>query len=154
MNIFETKRLRRSKDKSLVFDFLNVKNKKTGFFIMLTDIYIFALALGIKNYKSVPLKSPMDEPIHVSSFTEDQRKLMDLILLYESNGNINILDKSNENMVDESIRIIEEYANGGLEIILKAIEIHPENAYQIILQLLKDELDNILPPEAKVELTW
>lgn len=150
MNIFESKRLKRAKDKDKVFEFLDARFKESGFFSAYYEIYIFALSLGVKKSKKSKLVGAMSDPIHLSHFTDDHRKYMDMIILYASDGDINKIDKSNEENVKEMLKIIEEYANGGLEIILNAIESHPENSFELILLLLKDEfLKNNIPDVAK-----
>ena len=112
MNLFETKRLKRSKDKDDVFKFLDARSTKSGFFNTLSDIYIFALALGVKKRKKTPLSGAPSQPIQLTYFTDEQKKYMDMIIIHDSNGNINKLDKSDENNVQYMLRTIEEFANG------------------------------------------
>jgi dnd system-associated protein 4 len=154
MNLFELKRLKRSKDKDDVFKFLDARSEKGGFFHTLIDIYIFALSVGVKNRKKSPLKSGANEQSLLIHFTDDNRKYMDMVILYDSNGDIDKLDKSDEENVKEMLKTIEEYTNGGLEIILKTIENHPENAFEQILLLLKEELTDNIPPEATEDISW
>jgi len=52
MNLFEKKRLARSKDKDMVFKFLDARSEKTGFFSSLFDIYTFAIAL-VGNFTNI-----------------------------------------------------------------------------------------------------
>lgn len=153
MNLFESKRLKRSKDKDDVFKFLDAKSGKGGFFNSNFDIYIFALSLGVKKRSPRPLSSQKSDAIRVDYFTDEQRKFMDMVIIYDSNGDINKLDKSDEDNVQCMLTTIEEYANGGLEIILKTIEKHPENAFEQILLLLHDELTGSVPVEATEEVS-
>ena len=154
MNLFELKRLKRSKDKDNVFKFLDAREVETGFFTTYFDIYIFALSLGLKKRKKTPLRSKLSEPIHLTQFTEEHKKYMDMVILYDSNGDINKLDKSDEENVKEMLKTIEEYTNGGLEILLKTIENHPENAFEQILLLLENELKEEIPKEAIEDISW
>lgn len=154
MNLFEKKRLGRSKDKDMVFKFLDARSEKTGFFSSLFDIYTFAIALGIKKRKNTALTTPLSEPIQIVYFTDEQRKFMDMIIIHDSNGDIEKIDKSNEETVQDMITVLERYANGGLEIILKTIENHPENAFEQILLLLHDELTESIPAEATEDISW
>jgi len=154
MNLFEAKRLKRSKDKDDVFKFLDARSVNSGFFTTLFDIYIFALALGVKNRKKSPLNTGTSDPIHLTHFTDEHKKYMDMIIIYDSNGDINKLDKSDEENVKEMLKIIEEYTNGGLEILLKIIENHPENAFEQILMFLEDELTEEIPSEATEDISW
>ncbi len=154
MNLFEKKRLRRSKDKDMVFKFLDAKSEKSGFFSSLFDIYAFAISLGIKKRKKPELTGQLSEPIQIIYFTDEQRKFMDMIIIHDSNGDIETIDKSDEETVQAMLTTLERYANGGLEIILKAIENHPENAFEQILLLLNDELTEEIPNEAEEEISW
>lgn len=154
MNLFEKKRLRRVKDKDVVFKFLDARSEKTGFFSSLFDIYTFAISLGVKKRKKTELIGQQGEPISITYFTDEQRKFMDMIIIHDSNGNVEKIDKSSEDNVQEMLTTIERYANGGLEIILKTIENHPENAFEQILLLLNDELMEEIPNEAAEEISW
>jgi len=154
MNLFETKRLKRSKDKDDVFKYLDARSEKSGFFNTLFDIYIFALALGVKKRKKSALTGPNSEPIQLVYFTDEQKKYMDMVIIHDSNGNINKLDKADSDNVEYMLKTIEEFTNGGLEILLRTIENHPENALEQILLLLNDELTEVIPNEAEEEITW
>jgi len=154
MNLFEKKRLARSKDKDMVFKFLDARSEKTGFFSSLFDIYTFAIALGVKRRKQSALNGPTSDPIQIIYFTDEQRKFMDMVIIHNSNGNLEKIDKSSEETVKEMVTTIEKYANGGLEIILKTIENHPENAFEQILLLLNDEFTEEIPNEAEEDISW
>jgi len=154
MNLFEKKRLGRSKDKDMVFKFLDARSEKTGFFSSLFDIYAFAIALGVKKRKKPALTGPTSDAIQIIYFTDEQRKFMDMVIIHDSNGSIEKIDKANEETVQEMLTTIERYANGGLEIILKTIENHPENAFEQILILLNDELTEEIPDEAGEDISW
>jgi len=154
MNLFEKKRLARSKDKDMVFKFLDARSEKTGFFSSLFDIYTFAIALGVKRRKQSTLIGPTSDPIQIIYFTDEQRKFMDMVIIHNSNGNLEKIDKSSEETVKEMVTTIERYANGGLEIISKTIENHPENAFEQILLLLNDEFIEEIPNEAEEDISW
>jgi len=154
MNLFEKKRLARSKDKDMVFKFLDARSEKTGFFSSLFDIYAFATALGVKRRKPTPLSGPTSDPIQIIYFTDEQRKFMDMVIIHNSNGDLEKIDKANEETVKEMVTTIERYANGGLEILLKTIENHPESAFEQILLLLNDELTEEIPDEAEEDISW
>ena len=136
--MIENKRFKYSQTKEKVFKLL-----KGEVFPRNADIYMFALSLGVKNRKRIPLEDSRPDPIAYTIFDDGHKKFMDLVVLFETQ-NIDLLNKNDENL-KEYIKIIEEYTNGGLEIILKEIEVSPENSYQILLAKLKDELkeDNL-----------
>lgn len=155
INLFESKRLNRLSDKDIVFNTLDVKkNNKHGFFQQMTEIYVFALALGIKRKKRVKLSGPTSESIHVSYFNDEQKKFFDMAILYSEAGELDALDKSSEETVAQMKQTIEEYTNGGLEIIREKIESHPENAFNIIKLLIDQELKNDLPEDVDADLEW
>lgn len=155
INLFEPKRLNRSSDKDIVFNTLDIKkNNKYGFFHQMTDIYIFALALGLKRKKRMRLLGQTSEPIHVSYFNDEQKKFFDMVILYSETGSLDSLDKSSEENVLQIKKTIEEYANGGLEILREKIEVHPENAFNIIKLLVDQELKSDLPENIDDDLDW
>lgn len=154
-DLFQQRRLKRSANKDKVFDMLSrTKNSRYGFFTQMTDIYMFALSLGLKNRKRSPLSGPASEPIQVSVFREDQVKYFDMIALYDTAGKLDSLDKSSEERVNEMQKTIEEYANGGLEIMLNEIEVHPENSFNIIKLIIAKELKENIPEDALEEISW
>ena len=145
LDLFDKQTLYRAKDKEKVFDILSAtKNQQKGFFMYLHEIYTFAISLGIKNNKR-PALGGKSEGIKIQTFTEDQKKFFDMVVLYDSAGNLDSLDKSLEENVHKMKKTIEEYANGGLEIILDKIEAHPENAYNTLNLLIMKELKTDLP---------
>lgn len=155
LDLFYSKRLARAKDKDKVFEILDIKkNSKYGFFQQLTEIYVFAIALGLKNKKRTKISGPTSEAIHVSYFGEEQRKYFDLVCLYSEEGKLDALDKSSEDAVNNMKTILEEYANGGLEIILDKIDLHPENSFNTIKLLIDKELKEDFPDDIDDDLEW
>jgi dnd system-associated protein 4 len=155
INLLTSKRLKRAKDKDIVFEILDVKkNKKTGFFHKMTDIYVFALALGIKEKKMEPLSSGFSESIAVDYFTEEQQKYFDTVILFHEAGNINKLNKSDENNIQVYMKTIEEYTNGGLSILKEKLSIHQEDAFNIISRLVYDKLDERIPSDVEEDFEW
>ena len=63
-------------------------------------------------------------------------------------------DKSNEDNVEQMKSVLEEYANGGLEIILDKIHVHPENTFDILKILIDQELQAEIPDEIDQDLSW
>lgn len=153
IDLFESKRLNRLKDKDPVFEVLDKKkNSRYGFFQHMFDIYIFAVALGIKNRKRSSLHGPTSESIHVSYFTDEQKKFLDMVVLYSEAGRLDALDKSSEECVNEMKKTIEEYANGGLQLMLDKISLHPEDAFNILVRLIDHELKADIPDDIDDDL--
>lgn len=154
MNVFDSKRLARTQDKDLVFETLLVKNPRSGFFQQMTDVYMFALALGVKRKKRSRLVGTQGNAISMGYFTDEQKKFFDMVVLYSEAGDLDSLDKSNPDTVEQMKRTIEEYANGGLEIILEKIRSHPENAFNVVQLMIDHELKADLPEDIDQDLEW
>ena len=155
MNLLTAKRLKRAKDKDEVFEILDIKkNKKTGFFQKMTDIYVFALALGIKEKKVEPLTGGFSESIAVDYFTGEQQKYFDTVILFHEVGNVNKLNKSDDSNVQIYMKTIEEYTNGGLAILKEKLSVHPEDAFNIISRLVYEKLDEKIPNEVEEDFEW
>ena len=144
---YDNYRLKISDDKDIVFKHLKDK------FITKFNLYIFALSLGVKQNKRVILENKKSEPISITLFGDNHKKFMDIVVLNETK-NIDSLDLSNEENFKNYFLIIEEYTNGGLEIIKNIITKHLENGFE----LLKDEFYSLLseeiPMELEEELEW
>ncbi|MBD3724023.1 MAG: hypothetical protein IE925_16595 [Rhodobacterales bacterium] len=154
-NLLVSKRLKKAKDKDIVFEILDIKkNKKTGFFQKMTEIYVFALALGIKEKKMTPISGGFGEPIAIDLFTDEQQKYFDTVILFHEAGDITKLNKENDENIASYMKIIEEYTNGGLEIIKEKILIHPEDSFNIISRLVTEQLNNMVPKEAEEDFGW
>ncbi len=155
LDLLEQKRFARSSDKDRVFDALDPKkNFKSGFFQQKADIFMFALALGIKNKKRSKLMDKKSEAIHVSYFSSEQKNYMDMVVLYSKAWDLNSIDKSDEDNVEQMKSILEEYANGGMEIILDKIHMHPENTFDILKILIDEELQSEVPDDIDQDLSW
>jgi dnd system-associated protein 4 len=155
MNLLSSKRLKKAKDKDVVFEILDIKkDKKTGFFQKMTEIYTFALAIGIKSKKMEPLIGGNSDPIAIDLFTEEQQKYFDTVVLFYEAGDITKLNKENEENINNYVKVIEEYTNGGLSIIKEKILVHPEDAFNIITRLLNEELKEVIPEDAKGDFEW
>ncbi len=108
--------IRISKDKADLV--VNLVEESTTPFETYADVMVFAASLGYSRNKLIPLtdiaKKP--EPIRPNIFTHREYDITINLLAISSTGNQNILG-SDENSNSEKIKIFEEYANGGLEII-------------------------------------
>ena len=89
-------------------------------FNSMKDVYMLALVLGFKYKKRKEIKRASSDPIKLDIFEEHDKVIMDIIALYE---NINEQDLSllRSDREDEKYKLMEEYANGGMEIIIREI---------------------------------
>jgi dnd system-associated protein 4 len=139
--LITTKRFKRSSDKELVYKLLK---DKTNIFLTYAEIFIFLISIGVKYRKRKILENSKLEPIAYTLFSENATCFMDLAILFETND-INSLELSTEEKTKEYMQIIEEYANGGAEILLSKLEVHSEASYEILLTFLENEIDEQFP---------
>jgi len=139
--LITTKRFKRSSNKELVYKLLK---DKTNTFFTYAEIFVFLVAIGIKYRKRKSLEDTKLESIAYTLFSENATRFMDLVVLLETND-INSLDLSTEENIKNYIQIIEEYANGGAEILLTDLEIHPEAAYELLLSFIEKKVKDQIP---------
>ena len=139
--LITTKRFKRSSNKELVYKLLK---DKTNTFFTYAEIFVFLVAIGIKYRRRKSLEDTKLEAIAYTLFSEDAIRFMDLVVLFDTND-INNLDLSTEENVKEYMKIIEEYANGGAEILLAELEVHPEASYEILLSFIEKEISEQFP---------
>lgn len=89
-------------------------------FNSMKDVYMLALVVGFKYKKRKEIKKTSADHIKLDIFEEHDKVIMDIIALYE---NIHEQDLSllRLDRQDEKYKLIEEYANGGMEIIIREI---------------------------------
>jgi dnd system-associated protein 4 len=98
--------------------FQELGNSPQKIFESMKDVFMFAASLGFKNNKKVPFQKAAGENISLRFFKDDDRNIMDIIALQDTND-ISILLNDDE-YVDRKYKIIEEYANGGMGIMVEA----------------------------------
>lgn len=93
---------------------------KEKLFASMKDVYMLALVVGFKHKKKKPFAKAGGDPIKLGIFDEHDKVIMDIIALYEDikDKDLSLLRSDRE---DDKYQIIEEYANGGMEIIVKEI---------------------------------
>ncbi|MGL4913124.1 MAG: hypothetical protein ACRC3Y_11925 [Romboutsia sp.] len=89
-------------------------------FSSMKDVYMLALVVGFKMGRKKIIKKSSADPIKLSIFDEHDKVIMDIIALYE---NIQEKDLSllRSDMQEDKYKLIEEYTNGGMEIIIRDI---------------------------------
>lgn len=135
------RRIRIAKDKSKLVKCLKASDDTTGPFQTYADVIVFAAALGAKRQKRVPLVDITKDldPIRREYFDNNKYKyIVNLIAISEIKEQ-NVLsddEKSNE----QRIRIFEEYANGGLEILQNELRGAVDYTERIILILSSERM--------------
>lgn len=84
------------------------------------DVYMLAITVGFKYKKKKEIKKASADPIKLSIFDEHDKVIMDIIALYENiqEKDLSLLRNDRE---DDKYKLIEEYANGGMEILIREI---------------------------------
>jgi dnd system-associated protein 4 len=126
------RRVRRPLDKSDLLNQLRDREKQ-GPFETYKDALVFAAALGFEKNERLQFDKS-DEPIDWDVFKGSDRDLINMMAV-SVKKDLNILSEE-ENIIDEKLRIFEEFANGGLEIIKRKISESTEPILQCIVDLL------------------
>jgi dnd system-associated protein 4 len=117
----EAGRIRVAKDKADLVKALASSDSGMGIFQTFADVVLFAAAVGAKFKKRVPLteisrKEP--SPIRLEYFTSMGNDLLIQLLAVVETDDIKVLSHYEEAAEIQRNHIFEEYANGGLEILL------------------------------------
>ena len=111
-------RVRVAKDKAdLIQKLLDTKGT-TGTFQTYADIVIFAASFGIKHQKRVPLKEISQSepaPISLEVFISRGYEWVIKLIAIADTHDINLLSAYDADAEVKRVKILEEYANGGLE---------------------------------------
>jgi dnd system-associated protein 4 len=139
----ETGRIRVAKDKAELVKALTSADGATGPFQTYADVIVFAAALGAKHKKQVPLgEISKREPAPVGQehfFIKGYDFVIKLLAMIEEQE-INILS-SQENYVNKSLRVFEEYANGGLEILQNELRGAVDYSDRLLLVLISERFN-------------
>ena len=89
-------------------------------FSSMKDVYMLALVVGFKMGRKKAINKSSADPIKLTIFDEHDKVIMDIIALYENirEQDLSLLRSDRE---DDKYKLIEEYANGGMEIIIRDI---------------------------------
>ncbi|MGF1514290.1 MAG: DNA phosphorothioation-associated protein 4 [Elainellaceae cyanobacterium] len=118
---------------------LRLAEDSTGLFNSYSELLTFAAAIGVSRSRRVPIeKSTKYDPDPIPQDQFKKRFLIDLIAVHETQDP-KILTNSDEHDV-ERVKIFEEYANGGLEILAAELSGSIDYTEQILL-LLKSTSD-------------
>lgn len=134
------RRVRRPSDKQEVMDELTSED---GPFVALRDVLVFAAALGYSRGRRVPFTSS-GEPIKWDTMcnrrgTED---LVNMLCVADASEDPQILE---DDRFEERILLLEEYANGGLEILKHELDRSVVDVSECVLKVVRGALG---PPSA------
>ncbi|MEH2102554.1 MAG: DNA phosphorothioation-associated protein 4 [Nostoc sp.] len=131
------KRIRISKDKATLLE--SLVEEATSPFDTYADVMVFAASLGAKRKKSVPLEefAKKPEPIRQSIFINRGYDTVINLLAISHTRDPKIL-ASDEDSENEKLKIFEEYANGGLEILKDKLQGSVDYLETILLLLASE----------------
>lgn len=107
--------LNTSKEYEQIYIYFNERNK-----IKLHDLFLFFASVGAKNGKSEPFTGKGRE-MRTNYFNRDQRDLAYTIILNDELRGKNIDRFTEKEFFAEARRLLEEYAQGGLSIIIEEV---------------------------------
>lgn len=141
-------RIKVAKDKANLVKELKASDNKNGFFQTYVDVMLFAAALGAKRRKRVPLvEFARDlDPIRRDYFNNNKCELLINLLALSIIQNQNVL-ADDEKSDEQRIKIFEEYANGGLEILQQELRGAVDYSEQILLILSSERFKQEIEEE-------
>ncbi len=131
-------RIRIAKDKADLVQALTGSKETTGPFQTYADVVVFAAALGVQGKKRVTLgtisqKEPA--PIGLEIFVSRGYDLVLKLIAIAETKDTKIISPSDSAAQEKRIRIFEEYANGGLEILRDELRGAVDYSEQLLLLL-------------------
>ena len=135
-------RVRIAKDKAEFVKSLVTANSKDGVFETYADVVIFAASLGTKREKRLPLggistKDPA--PIGIEIFASRGYDLAIKLIAIAQTQDPKILSSYEPNALEQRIHILEEYANGGLEILREELRGSVDYTERLLLMLKAEQ---------------
>ncbi len=129
-------RIKIAKDKADLVKVLTASDDTTGVFQTYVEVMVFAAGLGAKRKKRVPLAGVSKdlEPIRLEYFENHKYDLVINLLAVSEVKEHNIL-ADDEKLEEQRIKIFEEYANAGLEILQQELRGAVDYSEQILLLL-------------------
>ncbi|NET44927.1 DNA phosphorothioation-associated protein 4 [Okeania sp. SIO2B3] len=148
-------RIRIARDKADLVKALTESEEKTGPFKTYADVMVFAASLAIKKNHRVPLTeiSPREPgPISIEVFwSRGYDSIIKLIAIADTKDK-QILSPTNEEIEENYIKIFEEYANGGLEILRDEMRGAVDYSERLLLVLISQRYQKP-QTEAEFDLT-
>lgn len=151
----DTGRIRIAKDKANLVKTLASSDGATGPFQTYADVIVFAAALGAKHKKRVPLgeiSKREPAPIGQEHFFIKGYDFVIKLLAMNEYKKIDILSSSN-NYENKRLRIFEEYANGGLEILQNELRGAVDYLDRLLLILISERFNKTLENELSFDLS-
>lgn len=152
----ETGRIRVAKDKAELVKALTSTDGATGPFQTFADVIVFAAALGAKHKRRVPLgevSKREPSPIGQEHFFAKGYDLAIQLLAIVDVKELHILSSNNEKSDNQRLRIFEEYANGGLEILQNELRGAVDYSERLLLIMIAERFNQTSQEEIAFDLT-
>ncbi|MFQ3628126.1 MAG: DNA phosphorothioation-associated protein 4 [Cyanobacteriota bacterium] len=132
-------RIKVAKDKAEFLKLLRATEDTPGPFQSYADVLVFAAALGVKRGVREPITeySRSIDPIRQDIFDSKGYNQVINLLAVTSSNNPKILASTNQ-AEEERIKIFEEYANAGLEILARALKGSVDYTESLLIFLSKE----------------
>jgi len=130
-------RLRKSAEYEEFFQLLG-NRPETKFFDSMKDVFMFACVLGFKHNRRYPFSAQGGEPMRLTVFEPDDENIFNIIAI-SCTDDISILLDEDE-CQDKKYRLMEEFANGGMSIIVEKFcnPVPNENDFKKFIQSYYD----------------
>jgi len=152
----ETSRIRVAKDKAELVKDLISSDGGTGPFQTFADVIVFAATLGVKHKKRVPLgeiSKREPAPIGYEHFLIKGYDLVIKLLAIIEAKEIDILSSSDDKHESQRLRVFEEYANGGLEILQIEFRGSVDYSERLLLIMMSERFPETSHEEITFELS-
>jgi dnd system-associated protein 4 len=106
------------KSEEYEFYFQELGNRADKIFDSMKDVFMMAVAVGFRYGQPLSFAKSAGENIALDYFNDDDKKIMDLVALSVTDD-ISIL-LSDDDYQEKKYKLIEEYANGGMKIMVDA----------------------------------
>lgn len=152
----ETGRIRVAKDKAELVKALTSSDGETGPFQTFADVIVFAAALGAKHKKRVPLgeiSKREPSPIGQEHFLIKGYDLVIKLLAIIETKELQILSSDNEQYENQRLRMFEEYANGGLEILQYEFRGAVDYSERLLLIMMSERFNENFSEQSNFDLS-
>ncbi|NER95409.1 MAG: DNA phosphorothioation-associated protein 4 [Symploca sp. SIO1B1] len=144
-------RIRIAKDKANLVQALTASKDTTGPFQTYADVVVFAATLGAQRNKRIPLgtiskKEPA--PIGLEIFVSRGYDLALKLIAIAETKDTKIISPSDNVAQEKRIRIFEEYANGGLDILRDELRGAVDYSEQLLLLLSAERFQEELTEDS------
>lgn len=143
-------RIRLAKDKGELVKRLVESNEDNAPFETYADVVMFAATLGYHHNQAVPLNDVIAKepaPIAWEVFRSRGYDLTIRLLAIAKTEDVSVLSLSSEEAIASQIQILEDYANGGLQILQDELRGIIDITHHLPLMLLKHQHPQESTPE-------